>query len=338
MSHDLVVRIGSLVGKNKVRDAARHNLRELPPEPHIDHSRSGQNCVLHGAATAGEVARQADTLLADAGITKFRANAIRGIELLVCLPYNFKGDAMAFFRDALTWSDEFFQRPIVSCVAHFDESSPHLHVVMVPIVDGRLQGSVVMGDMRRIQAIQSSFYLAVGRKHGLRKKTAHRLSKAQRALAAQQVLDAVKANMALLDGGQVKRLLLDAISKNLDAFAASVGVTLPEPEPRPSKETFASIMTRPQKPERKQSPIGFHQNPIEVFGPAGVPNVSDEKQKPYALLGNLDLPATEPTETSSTSTANTPRHAHAAACSTVNHPRSTSGVKPASTLHQGAFP
>lgn len=291
MKHDQVLRIGSLVGKNKVRDAARHNLRELPPEPHIDPSRSDQNCVLHGAATADGVAQQGKAML-DA-VDRIRTNAILGVELLVCLPFSFNGDAMAFFTDALAWVDEFYQVPVLSAVAHFDESAPHMHVLLLPIIDGRLQGSVVMGDRKRIQAMQGDFYANVGRKYGLRRKAAQRLASADRRNAAMQILNAITANPALLNGGMVKRLVLDLIAQNLEPFSASVGVALPEAKAKASKETFVSIMTKPQRPERRQSSIGVHQKPIGVFGPAVVPNISGETANSYALLGDLDLQRVE---------------------------------------------
>lgn len=254
MKHDQVLRIGSLVGKRKLREAARHNLRELPNEPHIDPLRSDQNRVLHGAATADGVAQQAKAMLE--AVDRIRANAILGVELLVCLPFTFSGDAMAFFADALVWVDEFFQVPVVSAVVHFDEAAPHMHVILLPIIEGRLQGSRVMGDRNRIQAMQADFYDNVGRKYGLRRKAAHKRSAEERRNGAMQILEAIKANPELLNGGQVKNLLLDAIGQNLDAFSSSVGMALPEPKAKASKETFVSIMTKPQRPERKESPIG----------------------------------------------------------------------------------
>lgn len=286
MKHDQVLRIGSLVGKNKIRDAARHNLRELPNEPHIDPSRSDRNRVLHGAATADGVAKQTKALMDAAGVDKIRKNGIIGIELLVCLPFSFKGDAMAFFDDALAWADEFYQLPVLSAVLHADEGAHegnlHMHVLMLPLIDARLQGSVVMGDRKRIQAMQEDFYANVGRKYGLRRKVADRRSKADRRNAAMQIMDAITANPALLNGGQIKNMLLDLIAQNPEPFAASVGMAMPEPMEKTSKETFVGIMTRPQRQERKKSPIG--DLPV-----AEIPGSSTKKPISYALLGDLDL-------------------------------------------------
>lgn len=295
MKHDQVLRIGSLVGKNKIRDAARHNLRELPNEPHIDPSRSDRNRVLHGAASADGVAQQGKAMLE--AVDKIRSNAILGVELLVCLPFSFDGDPMAFFADALAWVDEFYQVPVLSAIVHFDESAPHMHVILLPIIDGRLQGSVVMGDRKRIQAMQGDFYANVGRKYGLRRKSAQRLASADRRNTAMQILDAITANPALLNGGLVKRLVLDLIAQNLEPFSASVGVALPEPKAKANKETFVGIMTKPQRAERKQSSIEVRQRPIGVFGPAVATSnsgkISGEKENSYALLGDLDLQVVE---------------------------------------------
>lgn len=269
MKHDQVLRIGSLNEKKKrkcILSAAKHCLRELPAEAHIDSDRSQLNRVLHGPETAAEVSRRAKEMMDAAGIKPRAVNTILGVEVLVCLPVGFDGDAMAFFSDALAWADEFFQVPILSAIVHFDEAAPHMHIIMLPIVDGKLNGRKVMGDMARIQAMQGDFSASVGSKYGMRRKTAQKRDKAERRAAAMHILDAIVANPALLNGGQVKSLLLDAIAQNLDAFAASAGVVLPKPKAKPSKQTFVGIMTKPQRPKRKQSAIALRaKNPANSY-------------------------------------------------------------------------
>jgi hypothetical protein len=292
MKHDQVLRIKSMTEKKKrkaILSAAKHNHRELPPEAHIDPKRSHLNRVLYGAGTAAEVAQRAKGMMDAAGIKPRAVNTILAVEVLICLPANFDGDAMAFFNDALAWADEFYQVPVLSAIAHFDESAPHMHIVLLPIIDGKLNGRAVMGDLPRIQAMHSDFYASVGRKHGLSKKTAHRRSKEEQHTAAMQILNAIRAKPALLDGGQVKSLLLEAIGKNLDAFAASVGVVLPEPKAKPSKETFVGIMTKPQRPERNKTPIAVHPMPIAVHGPAVVSDIGGKPANCYALIALQDL-------------------------------------------------
>lgn len=279
MKHDQVLRIGSLPTKKKVSDAAKHNLRELPPEPHIDPQRSHLNRILYGAATSKEVERQART--AWNGVKKIRKNAIHGVEVLVCLPYTYTGDAMAFFNDALAWADEFFQVPVLSAIAHFDEPAPHMHIILLPIIDGELQGSKVMGDLKRIQAMQNDFYASVGRKYGLRRKTAQKRPIADRRNAAMQIMDALAANPALLSGGMIRHMLLEAVAQNPEPYAASLNMPMPEPKANPSKQTFVGIMTKPQRPERKKTPIGH----LHVVG---MPEASTKKQKSYALVGDCD--------------------------------------------------
>ncbi len=302
MKHDQVLRIKSLNEKKKKRailSAAKHNLRELPPEAHIDADRSHLNRVLYGPETAAEVAHLAKSMMAAASIKLRAVNTILGVEVLVCLPASFDGDAMAFFSDSLAWADEFFQVPCLSAVAHFDEPAPHLHILLLPLVDEKLDGRAVMGDMKRIQTMQGDFYDSVGKKHGLRRKAAVRLSKDERCKGAQNILDVITANPDLLNGGQVKSLLLDVIGQNLEAFSASVGVAMPEPKAKASKETFVSIMTKPQKPERKRSAIAVPQTSIGVSGPVVAPQngeaISDKTANCYALIAlQISEPEKEP--------------------------------------------
>lgn len=285
--HDQVLRIKSLSEKKKrkaILSAAKHNLRELPPELHIDAERSHLNRVLYGPATAAEVAHRAKQQMDAASIKPRAVDTIIGVEVLICLPPAFDGDAMAFFRDSLGWADEFFQVPVLSAIAHFDEPAaclqpaPHLHIILLPIIGGKLNGGAVMGDLKRIQAMHATFHDQVGRRYGLRRKTAQKRSQVDRRTAAESILDAIVANPAMLRGGQVKALLLDAIGKDVDAYAGSVGVALPEPAAKASKETFVGIMTKRQRVERKRSPIG-------VAPVAGMPESRAKKMNPYALIG-----------------------------------------------------
>jgi hypothetical protein len=287
MKHDQVLRIGSLVGKNKVRDAARHNLRELPQEPHIDPARSHLNRVLRGAEIADEVARQARSVMDASDIGKVRKNGIVGLELIISLPPMFSSDAAAFFNDALAWAADFYAIPIVSAIVHADESTPHMHVVMVPILDGRLQGSAVAGDRKRIQHMHSDFHAKVGVHYGLRRRTAHRLSGAVRRKAAAAIVEALARNPAMLVGGLVKNVLQELIAQNLQSVAGAMGVPLPEAE---IKGTFAAIMTKPQ---RKKTSIEIQprieKNPIEVSGL--------EKAMSYPVLGDCDFSPVDSTHT-----------------------------------------
>lgn len=73
----------------------------------------------------------------------------------------------AFFRDCLRFHEERFGH-IVSAVIHYDETTPHLHVISVPLTpDNRLSARDVIGNKAKMSKTQDSFFEQVGRSYGL---------------------------------------------------------------------------------------------------------------------------------------------------------------------------
>lgn len=74
-----------------------------------------------------------------------------------------------FFRDCTVF---FFERygeeNIVSAVVHVDETTPHLHLNMIPVMNGRLCSKQLF-DRRALRELQSDFYEHVGKKWGLQR-------------------------------------------------------------------------------------------------------------------------------------------------------------------------
>ena len=157
-----------LTGQDKVRRAAKHNLRELQAElgadSHIDHTRIGLNQVIAGPDKAADVADYADSLMRDAGVGKLRRDAVRSIEIIFSLPAHSTIGHTAFFSDSLAWVKSYFGVPVLSAVIHLDEAAPHCHMLLLPLVDGRMVGSNLVGNRTRLQATQTSFFEQVGRR------------------------------------------------------------------------------------------------------------------------------------------------------------------------------
>lgn len=73
----------------------------------------------------------------------------------------------AFFRDCLRFHEERFGH-IVSAVIHYDETTPHLHVISVPLTpDNRLSARDVIGNKAKMSKTQDSFFEQVGKSYGL---------------------------------------------------------------------------------------------------------------------------------------------------------------------------
>ena len=72
-----------------------------------------------------------------------------------------------FFQDCLKFHESHFGH-IISAVVHYDETTPHLHVISVPLTkDNRLSARDVIGNKSRMSKTQDAFFEQVGRGYGL---------------------------------------------------------------------------------------------------------------------------------------------------------------------------
>lgn len=72
-----------------------------------------------------------------------------------------------FFRDCLKFHESHFGH-IISAVIHYDESTPHLHIISVPLTkDNRLSARDIIGNKAKMSQTQDQFYEQVGRVYGL---------------------------------------------------------------------------------------------------------------------------------------------------------------------------
>lgn len=72
-----------------------------------------------------------------------------------------------FFEDCLRFHQQHFGH-VISAVVHYDETTPHLHVISVPLTrDGRLSARDVIGNRAQMRRTQTEFYEQVGKGYGL---------------------------------------------------------------------------------------------------------------------------------------------------------------------------
>lgn len=103
---------------------------------------------------------------------KTRANSVLALDTLyTASPKFFQGKTNEendkFFRDCLKFHESHFGH-IISAVIHYDETTPHLHVVSVPLTkDGRLSARDVIGNKAKMSKTQDAFFEQVGKGYGL---------------------------------------------------------------------------------------------------------------------------------------------------------------------------
>lgn len=104
--------------------------------------------------------------------TKTRSNSVIALDTIyTASPDFFKGRNNAendmFFEDCLKFHQKRFGH-IISAVIHYDETTPHLHVLSVPLTnDNRLSARDVIGNRAKMSQMQTAFYEQVGRDYGL---------------------------------------------------------------------------------------------------------------------------------------------------------------------------
>ena len=106
--------------------------------------------------------------------TKVRKDAVLMCSFVVGSDREFFGSLLEeeqrqFFVDCTRFfAERYGEDNIISAVVHMDETTPHLHLNLIPIADGRLSAKALF-DRKALQALQTDFHSAVGKKWGLQR-------------------------------------------------------------------------------------------------------------------------------------------------------------------------
>lgn len=103
---------------------------------------------------------------------KIRANSVVALDTVyTASPQFFEGKTAEennrYFQDCLRFHQEQFGH-VVSAVIHYDETTPHMHILSVPLTrDGRLSAREIVGNRTHMAHMQTEFFEQVGRVYGL---------------------------------------------------------------------------------------------------------------------------------------------------------------------------
>lgn len=147
--------------KEANRTATEYNNR-------VQTDRTGQNLALiHSNNWAQDIQDE----ITRAG-AKERANSVVALDTIyTASPGFFQGNTVEqnnqFFRDCLQFHQQHFGH-IVSAVIHYDETTPHLHILSVPLTqDCRLSARDVVGNRTHMSHLQDDYFREVGKGYGL---------------------------------------------------------------------------------------------------------------------------------------------------------------------------
>lgn len=251
MSGAAFLRVQKLVGQSIVKAAAKHNKRAIARElgvvgGSIDPVRCGLNYALAGPSTACEVAELASRLMADAGITKLRKDAVRAIEVVCSLPVGTQIDSRAYFSECVQWVSESFGGHVLAADVHLDEAAPHLHVLALPLVGGRMVGSDLVGGIGTLKARQRDFHETIAQPYGLNSKPV--TTKQGKGKVAKAVIERLRATNDPVLQSAAWAMFREAIEQSPIGFAMALGLDVEDEKPKSAKlKTMAQIFTKPVK-------------------------------------------------------------------------------------------
>lgn len=256
--------------------AAKHNLREIQSElganSHIDATRIHLNEIMAGPDTPAGVAALALSLMAAAGVdvSKLRKDHTQAHELLFTLSADTTVNPRDYFGRCLAWSmEQFGSDNILSAVIHMDESAPHLHVLIVPLEDGRYLGSSLI-DRARLKKLRALFSTEVAPEFGL--KVMEPLTGARRSRAIEVIFDRLQTTQDAILQSELWEIVKTDIARNPARYMASLGVThIPINDGGAEFRRIALSQGKGGKKERWAKPYGFENG------------ASDDVAKPYGF-------------------------------------------------------
>lgn len=238
-------------GTNHPHTALRHNMRaiqaELGADSHIAPYRTHLNQVIYGKRTAKSANELRCRILQRLKLTKPRTNAVHAIEVVISLPVDQKINQLGFFLCARDWIKAHYGGLMLHAVIHNDEDAPHMHALILPIVNKKLQGNALKGNRTRMMNLQSDFYREVCAPFGLEKPQSKLNTNTQKQMA-QAVIREIECKPNVWWECDFQEAVKSLIYKNPIAFLKPVGL-LPNRKPN----DFIKIMTQPVKPESKRT-------------------------------------------------------------------------------------
>lgn len=237
-------------GDKSVLWAARHNKREHDCGS-FDPDRSEANECLAGPATAGDVYDLWMRRVEAAG-APLRSNGVCVVEVVFSLPEGFRGDARGFFGACLAWCEQEFGgcENILSADIHRDQPHLHMHVLVIPLIGGRLRGSEMKGCRTKMRMRQESFRREVAEPFGL--QAPRQMSRAEKQMAAQLVVSRLRELRDPVVDSLVWEQIRGGINGDPAAFLAALGLDAPKPRGKKRLRSFTDIFISPGKGPKRE--------------------------------------------------------------------------------------
>ena len=244
-----------------VRVAADHNKRArfFYQQGHEHDFEGGlliarKNQKLWGPDTPEEVANLARSLMTQHGVKKLRKDAVRAIEVLLSLSFKHGINDTAFFTDSMYWFAEQFGgiENLLAADVHRDEANDHVHLLFLPLSDGRMVGSQMIGGKSKLKECKVNFDLEVCRAHGVKVLMSESLTGAQRVRASQTVLNHLAKAGDPVSASKVWDAVRYSINSKPEPYLNALGIDISEFRQLKKLKTMAEIFTSVGKGARNR--------------------------------------------------------------------------------------
>ena len=245
MAAGYIIRLGKIKGESGVLVALKHNKRTLQNErgasANIDVTRTSLNYSLASDDTPELIARHAKSQMILAGIERPRKDCVRAVEVIFSLPIDrHNQDTRPFFNDCYEWVKQTFAGELLSFDTHLDESAPHAHAIILPLIDGKMQGHDMVGFKGNLKRLINKFHADVAKHYGLSRNESKRLTHGDKQAIEQQVLNRLKSDPVMQSS--VWQCVRDVINKDPLPFAQMLSIKLAD-KSRAKSKSFVAIMT-----------------------------------------------------------------------------------------------
>lgn len=167
-----ILRTKKIKNRQELKSACAHNFRTMPVE-NADESKAKLNKILVSSSFADVIGKMEQRF--QKHDINPRSNAVQAVEfVLTASPEWFTGKTDDEIKKWVNSNykfmiEKFGQENIVSAVEHYDEKTPHIHILLTPITkDGRLSCKDLIGGQQKLSQLQSD-YAAAMKKFGLKR-------------------------------------------------------------------------------------------------------------------------------------------------------------------------
>ncbi len=246
MAASHLLRLGTVKGKNGVLNALKHNKRTLQAErgagANIEPARTPLNYSLTEPDSAETIDRHAKVLMVQAGIDQPRVNQVMAVEIIFSLPIDrHQQDTRPFFKDCFEWVKQHIPGVLLSFDVHLDESAPHAHALILPLMDNKMQGNKIMGGKGNLKRLINLFHAEVARHYGLSRNETKRLTSKAKESLERQVLARLAIDPAMQS--MIWPCVRDAIHNDPLPYAQLLGIEQKHQLVKYTGRSFVQIMT-----------------------------------------------------------------------------------------------